>query len=324
MPMEQLACVLGAFPLVINTVPSLLLDEQKLSLLAPKALVLDLASKPGGDGVGDTHVQGGGAMDKQKIYWITGLVVVAAAAIVSMWLQTPHAPVILTYQMSEPPVTEEQAVPWTEPVQSELRQMTVPTETTATVTTTQAEPPEPLCYDLNEASAEDLKRVSGIGDVLAEAIVAYREQIGGFTRRTQLLAISGIGEVLMERIMAEFEIPDELPPEEPGDIEPQAPEPDEPPDDEPEPQETEPPEPDLPPQPTGPYNVNTVTREELLTIPDMTEELADAILDMRERLRGYTGIYEVMLAGPSGVYFEDVLHQYLYVVGDPHSIQPET
>lgn len=54
--MEQLDGVLPAFPLVINTVPSLLLDGKRLARLAPKALVLDLASKPGGDGVGDICV----------------------------------------------------------------------------------------------------------------------------------------------------------------------------------------------------------------------------------------------------------------------------
>ena len=46
--------MLGGFPLVINTVPAMLLDEKRLRLLKPKALVLDLASKPGGDDGGDT------------------------------------------------------------------------------------------------------------------------------------------------------------------------------------------------------------------------------------------------------------------------------
>lgn len=39
--------------LVINTVPAKVLDEQLLRLLRPDALVLDLASKPGGDDAGD-------------------------------------------------------------------------------------------------------------------------------------------------------------------------------------------------------------------------------------------------------------------------------
>lgn len=51
--MHALDTVLGTFPLIINTVPAMLLDARRLRLLQPKALLLDLASKPGGDGVGD-------------------------------------------------------------------------------------------------------------------------------------------------------------------------------------------------------------------------------------------------------------------------------
>lgn len=37
--------------LLINTVPQLVLPEERLALLPKEALVLDLASKPGGDDV---------------------------------------------------------------------------------------------------------------------------------------------------------------------------------------------------------------------------------------------------------------------------------
>ena len=50
--MEQLGSVLGDFPLIINTVPAMLLGAAELKQIRPQALVLDLASKPGGDDVG--------------------------------------------------------------------------------------------------------------------------------------------------------------------------------------------------------------------------------------------------------------------------------
>ena len=50
--MEQLGSVLGDFPLIINTVPAMLLGAAELKRIRPQALVLDLASKPGGDDVG--------------------------------------------------------------------------------------------------------------------------------------------------------------------------------------------------------------------------------------------------------------------------------
>ena len=53
-PMERLGAILEDFPLIINTVPAMLLDEPKLKTVRKDALVLDLASKPGGDDAGDT------------------------------------------------------------------------------------------------------------------------------------------------------------------------------------------------------------------------------------------------------------------------------
>lgn len=52
--MSALDAVLGEYPLMINTVPAMLLDAHRLRLVHPKALVLDLASKPGGDDAGVT------------------------------------------------------------------------------------------------------------------------------------------------------------------------------------------------------------------------------------------------------------------------------
>ena len=51
---------------------------------------------------------------------------------------------------------------------------------------------EPL--DLNRASVEELTGLPGIGTVLAERIVAYREAHGPFASVEELLRVSGIGE----------------------------------------------------------------------------------------------------------------------------------
>src|SRR6185369_12083742 len=47
--------------------------------------------------------------------------------------------------------------------------------------------------DLNNASVDLLKYVSGIGDALAKNVVAYRDQHGAFKARTQLQEIEGFG-----------------------------------------------------------------------------------------------------------------------------------
>ena len=43
-------------------------------------------------------------------------------------------------------------------------------------------------------------RLPGIGEVLAERILAYREEIGGFSDPEELLKIKGIGEATLEEL----------------------------------------------------------------------------------------------------------------------------
>lgn len=54
--------------------------------------------------------------------------------------------------------------------------------------------------DLNTATAEELTMLSGIGQKRAEAIISYRESVGGFTSPEELMEIDGIGEAMYEKI----------------------------------------------------------------------------------------------------------------------------
>lgn len=55
--------------------------------------------------------------------------------------------------------------------------------------------------NLNTASAIDLaEAIDGVGEVRAEAIVALRKQLGGFTKLEQLLEVNGISEATLSRI----------------------------------------------------------------------------------------------------------------------------
>ena len=53
---------------------------------------------------------------------------------------------------------------------------------------------------LNAAAAEELDALPGIGPVLAERIVALREERGGFSRAEELLDVDGIGAATLEEI----------------------------------------------------------------------------------------------------------------------------
>ena len=51
-----------------------------------------------------------------------------------------------------------------------------------------------LLINLNTATIEQLDQLPGIGPVLAERIVEFREKRGGFRRVEELLAVPGISE----------------------------------------------------------------------------------------------------------------------------------
>ncbi len=54
--------------------------------------------------------------------------------------------------------------------------------------------------DLNSASAEELRKLPGIGEKLSAAIVEWREEHGPFQSAEELLQIPGIGEKRLEEI----------------------------------------------------------------------------------------------------------------------------
>jgi competence protein ComEA len=65
---------------------------------------------------------------------------------------------------------------------------------------TKAPVAEKAAVDLNSSTVEGLAAVPGIGPVLAERIVKWREQNGPFRRVEDLLKVQGIGEKSLEKL----------------------------------------------------------------------------------------------------------------------------
>jgi competence protein ComEA len=102
-----------------------------------------------------------------------------------------------------PPVS---ALPPAEP-EAEAAPETTPEAATATEPETPGTPAGPAVItgpedkdavwqpiDINRATAGELTDLPGIGPVLAERIIAWRTEHGGFSDPSQLMEVSGIGE----------------------------------------------------------------------------------------------------------------------------------
>lgn len=58
---------------------------------------------------------------------------------------------------------------------------------------------------LNESDSSEWERLPGIGPVLASRIIKYRNRLGGFVNRTQLLEVYGFDSVLYLRIVSKLQ-----------------------------------------------------------------------------------------------------------------------
>jgi len=66
------------------------------------------------------------------------------------------------------------------------------------------EKPHSEKIDLNIATAVELRQVSGIGEVLSNRIIQYREQANGFASESELYAIYGVDSAVVQRTLNLF------------------------------------------------------------------------------------------------------------------------
>ncbi|MFY0689516.1 MAG: helix-hairpin-helix domain-containing protein [Cyclobacteriaceae bacterium] len=65
---------------------------------------------------------------------------------------------------------------------------------------------EKIVKDINEVTAEELMEIRGIGPVLSERTIKFRDRLGGFYNLEQMLEVYGIQDTLMNQITASFTI----------------------------------------------------------------------------------------------------------------------
>ncbi len=174
--------------------------------------------------------------------------------------------------------------------------------TTSTVTTSTATAEETtvgvLYIDLNTADTEQLRQLEGIGDVLAERIAEYRENVGKFNNIEEIMLVDGIGEKIFGDIRDNIYVTDPIYPEPPTESDTASEEATEPvteaeattaiP-------ETEPSTEHVPTlDEIAPIDLNKATADELMLLPYVDEEIAQKILALREGIGGFKHPYELL------------------------------
>ena len=126
---------------------------------------------------------------KPRWNWVITLAAVCLGFGVARWTQHTDGVTVRTAR--------------TVPAQTESALPSVPAASSPTEKPTAAatQPPtEPGPLDLNRATAQELTTLPGIGEVLAQRIVDYREAHGSFQSVEELIAVEGIGEGKLEKL----------------------------------------------------------------------------------------------------------------------------
>ena len=109
--------------------------------------------------------------------------------------------------------------------------------------------------DLNTVTALQLQKINGISETLSERIIKYRTKVGGFISDIQLQEVYGLSPELIEKLMYEFTV------KSPKQIEK--------------------------------INLNTASRDQLVTIQYIDYEVAYNIIEQRTLREGFKSLEEL-------------------------------
>lgn len=130
--------------------------------------------------------------------------------------------------------------------------------------------------DLNSANAAQLQKVYGVGAKLSERIIKYRNKYsGGFIADVELNEVWGLSPEVIERITNDFTVKN--------------------------------------PRPITRFNLNTATRDELVTIQYIDYEVANHIIEERTLREGFKSLEELTKVEDFPIKKIEIIKLYLHL-----------
>ncbi len=140
---------------------------------------------------------------------------------------------------------------------------------------------EEIYIDINSAGATELTKLKGIGEVLADEIISYRENSGGFRNIEEIMNVNGIGEKIFADIRDHIFVIDPVYDEEVQENENIT--------------DTEQMTEYIPTfEELAPIDINTADIDTLTLLPHVDEDIANRIIDFREHTK-FQNVYELLL-----------------------------
>lgn len=196
---------------------------------------------------------------------------------------------------------------------------TAPKTTAVTVQTNTHEPSstavssgtdnEALHININTADLETLCLLDGIGEVIASEIIKYREENGGFRNIEEIVNVNRIGEKTFNKIKNNIYVDNPQYPDEPHENTDNS--------YEENPQEifSQAVETDVPItlDDVAPIELNSADKELMMYLPYVDENIADKIIELREKLHGFSNKYELQYIDElSDEQIKEII-QYIYI-----------
>lgn len=147
---------------------------------------------------------------------------------------------------------------------------------------------ENIYLNINKASAEEFAKLDGIGEVIADEIIKYRASNGAFLNIEELINVNGIGYTIFERIKNNIYVENPIYTE--SDTMSEAESVTTATETETQSETRE--QPRL--EDVAPININTASKEELMLLPHVTEEIAISIIELRESIHKFSHVYELL------------------------------